>query len=102
LNIVEWFIELFGSVFLDVFVEFATEVGAAVVTGGFGSATVGQTSWECDAAEVAFVGGGACASAGWRQGDVTDLTAFEGAFAFGCERWKRVMAVEAMFLKDLG
>jgi len=67
------------------------------VAGGFGPATVGQATWERDAAEVAFVSRGAGASAGRREGDVADLASVERTVAFGCEWRKGVVAVEAMF-----
>lgn len=87
---------LFLGVFLDIFVQFAAEAGAAVVTSRFGASAIGEATRKGCAAVVAFVGGGTGAGAGRREENVADLAAIVWAFASGCEWWKRVVAVEAM------
>src|SRR5436190_16260231 len=89
-------LDLFIRIFFCVFVQLATEMGAAVVAGIFRAAAVGESARECDAAAVAFVGGGTGAGA-WRwEGDIAGIAAFEGTFAFGGEGREGVVAVEAM------
>jgi len=72
-------------------------VDAAVVTVGFRSPAVGESARKCSAAEVAVVVGWSNAEAGpWKE-DVAVFTAFERAFAFGCEWREWGAAVQAMF-----
>jgi hypothetical protein len=72
-------------------------VDAAVVTVGFRSPAVWETAWKGGAAKVAIVVGWSNAEARSGKEDVAVFTAFERAFAFGCE-WREWGAeVQAMF-----